>query len=367
MGNVIFVYKTESMSFIRSVVIIVLFVAVQGVFAQSYNTPESIEFYPADSSYFVSNAGTGEILKRSSNNELTLFISDLPAGPHGLELVGDTLYACTGSTVHAISAATGAIIQEIAVGGSFLNGITHKNNQLFITDFTAKKIYTYRIQENELNTFVSGLVKTPNGIVYDSINDRLVMVNWGADAPINAISLVDSTVSELTATDLNNCDGIAMDCDGNFYVASWSPQRISVFDNMFATEPLTADITGLSNAADIYYNALFDTLAIPSSGNDKVVMAYFESCIEVDTPVTISEIQSTTNMFYPNPAGDYFQLANAPEDINNIVLLNSLGQVVKSQYNDFHIIPLSNLLPGYYFVIITHSNNQYITGLIQKY
>jgi hypothetical protein len=35
----------------------------------------------------------------------------------------------------------------------------------------------------------SGLVKTPNGIVYDAANNRCVYVTWGSNAPINAIDL----------------------------------------------------------------------------------------------------------------------------------------------------------------------------------
>ncbi len=327
--------------------------AAFSAYAQTYNTPESVEYYPSDSSYFVANANSGEILKLTKNNTLENFVDGLPSGPHGLELVGDTLYACTGGSVHAINASSGEILFVIPIGGSFLNGITHVANQLFITDFSAKKIITYHIESNTFNTFVDGLVKTPNGIIYDSIDNKLVLVNWGGSAPINAISLADSTVTELTATALNNCDGIAMDCEGNFYVASWSPQRISIFDHAFSADPLTADITGMVNGADIYYNRFVDTLVIPSSGNNKVLKAYFESCVEVDTPVAIIAQNEITAHIYPNPVNNvlYIDLPKS-ENKSTFTVCNMMGEMILSQQPANNAIDVTELKPGCYILYI---------------
>jgi len=341
--------------------------AVTTSFGQSYNTPESVEYYPTDSSYFVANASSGEIFKLTANNALEYFVDGLPAGPHGLELVGDTLYACTGGSVHAINAATGEILFVIPIGGSFLNGITQAGNQLFITDFSAKKIITYRIASNTFNTFVDGLLKTPNGIIYDSIDNKLVLVNWGGSAPINAISLIDSTVTELTTTSLNNCDGIAMDCEGNFYVASWSPQRISVFDHSFTAEPLTADVTGILNAADIYYNRFVDTLVIPSSGNNKVIKAYFESCFNVDTPVTVAAQLNFNIGIHPNPVNEllYIDLPN-----NGIaytyLIYNMVGQLLIETHSPAHAINVTKLNSGQYMLYIENEDAQFTTVVFVK-
>lgn len=340
-----------ALSFKHSLIIVTLIVCQLAAYAQTYDTPESVEFYPADSSYFVANANGGAILKLNADNSLSPFVSGLAFGPHGLELVGDTLYACTGGTIHAFNASTGNMLFEIPIGGSFLNGITHVGNQLFITDFTERTIITYRINSNQFNVFVGGLLKTPNGIIYDSISNRLVMVNWGGSTPIIGISLTDSTTTELTTTSLNNCDGIAMDCSGNFYVSSWSPQRISIFDHTFTDAPLTADIPGIQNPADIYFNELFDTLVIPSSGNDKVIKAYFESCQIIDTSVSIITTLQSPIQIYPNPVGEVINYSGLTSGANTTIYIFDIqGKLVHQVIANNQPIPLEQLIPGIYFI-----------------
>ena len=69
---------------------------------QTLNGPESVEFDPNDGKYFVGNTGTGAILKLSPNGTLQNFATGVASGPYGLELVGDTLYACSGGNIKMI-------------------------------------------------------------------------------------------------------------------------------------------------------------------------------------------------------------------------------------------------------------------------
>lgn len=86
-----------------------------------------------------------------------------------------------------INRVTGATIATVTMGGTFLNGITHKGNDLFVTDFSAKKIHRFNLTTRAHNIFCSSLsAKTPNGIIYDDINDRLVSCYWGTNAPVHA-------------------------------------------------------------------------------------------------------------------------------------------------------------------------------------
>ena len=43
------------------------------------------------------------------------------------------------------------------------------------------------------------------------------------------INLTDSTTSTLTATNLSNNDGIAIDGMGNFYVSSWTLNKVTQY------------------------------------------------------------------------------------------------------------------------------------------
>lgn len=246
--------------------VIVLLFASAAAFGQAYNSPESIEFDYANNRWLIANDNAGNILARnSSSGAVTVFASGLSA-PHGIEIVDNTLYVCDGARIKGYDLTTAAAGMNLNLGATFLNGITHDNSgNLYATDFTAKKIYRINTLTSQFNVFVTGLTKSPNGIIYDQANNRCVFVNWGTNAPVMAVSLADSTVSTLTATTLGNCDGIAMDEYGNYYISSWNLNGVSKFNNTFTGGPVTV-ITGLNSPADIFYNTLNDTLGVPNSG-----------------------------------------------------------------------------------------------------
>ena len=143
---------------------------------------------------------------------------------------------------------------------------------LFITDFSAKKLYRYNIEENS-HYEICSFSKNPNGTYYDSINDRLLVVCWGNNAPIYEIDLINETYSTIINTGLGNLDGISMDQCGNFYVSAWSSNAIHKYNFDFLETEIIA--AGLSNPADIYYNQSDNILAIPNSGNNTVDFMFY--------------------------------------------------------------------------------------------
>jgi len=320
--------------------------------AQTLSGPESIEFDPNDGKYFVGNNTSGTIVKLSPNGTLQSYATGVASGPHGLELVADTLYVCDGANLKMLNRTTGATIALVSMGGSFLNGITHKGNNLYITDFSAKKIHRFDLTTRQHNIFASTInSKTPNGIIYDDIDDRLVYCCWGTNAPVHAISFDDSTVTQIGTTTLGNCDGISMNCSGDFYIASWSPNRVSKFSHTF-TGPATFMTTGISSPADIYYNRDQDSLYVPNSGNNTVRKAGDLSCL-----ISLEEYNNETNdgVFYPNPVKD--KLNFRKEDLsekNTCVVYNLQGkEVMRAEISATEpILDVSELKCGMYYAIV---------------
>ena len=238
--------------------------------AQTYNGPESVEFDASNNRYLISNTSGGNILARSASGTLTVFKSGISPAPYGLEILGNTVYACCGGFIKGFDLTTGNQVFNLNLGASFLNGITTDGvSNLFATDFSGKKIYRIKPASNSYNVMASNLVQSPNGICYDQARNRLVFVNWGSNAPIKALSLSDSLVLTLTSTNLGNCDGIVWNGLDTWYVSVWSGQKIVKFNANFSAAPVTV-ATGMSSPADIYYNTYSDTLSIPNSGNNTV-------------------------------------------------------------------------------------------------
>lgn len=317
--------------------------------AQTYSGPESVEYDVVGDRWLVSNTTSHEIIARSNSGALTVFASGLVSGPHGLEIVGNTLYACSGGSLKGFDLSTGSQTVNVNLGGSFLNGITHRGTDLFITDFSNKEIIRFNTLNNSFNDFITGLTKTPNGIIYDDINDRLVMVNWGTNAPIIGINISDSTYATLATTTLGNCDGIAMNCSGQFYVASWSPNRISRFDNDFVSAPVNMNVTGLSSPADIFYNQVEDTLGIPNSGNSTVKFVQYNDC----STQSIDEEMGTIFNIFPNPANEMIFIQSEKEN-SQMIISDQVGKIIANEkmISNSHSFDVSQLPSGIYFITI---------------
>ena len=332
-----------------------LLISFENLKSQNYSGPESVEFDYANNRYLISNTTSKTIIARDAAGNRTTFLSGFTSGPHGLEIVGNTLYACDGSRVKGYNLTTKAQVMNINLGATFLNGITHDNNgNLYVTDFSAKKIYRINHNAQTFNLYVTGLTKSPNGIIFDQPNNRLVFVNWGTNAPVNAINMADSSVSTLTTTTLGNCDGIATDGNGKFYVSAWSTNSVHLFTGNFTTAPVNV-WSGLSNPADIFYNVVSDTLACPNAGNNTVVFKYF------GTTVMTKEINKKTSIHvFPNPSNGILNISNPEQiEIENISLYDVTGKEIfnwqtASMQNFTFDISTMNLKNGVYFIKALH-------------
>lgn len=271
------------------------------VSAQSLTSIESAEFNPAGHQFLISNQNNLIVV-----NENGVPTSSLPiAVGYGMEVMGSYLFVISGNSVNCYDINTSTEISSVTISGAqFLNGMASDGlARIWVTDFAAKKIHEIDfsdLQNPIANVIVNNTVSTPNGICYDEINNRLVFVSWGNSAPIKAVSLDDYSVTTiLTNSGVGNIDGIDNDAYGNFFIASWSPNRITQYNNDFTVSQTITVSGGLNSPADIAYAEEIDTLIIPNSGNNTVRFVGFSA------PVSINEMSSSNSLqVYPNPSSD---------------------------------------------------------------
>ncbi|MAQ47312.1 MAG: hypothetical protein CMD27_00335 [Flavobacteriales bacterium] len=282
------------------------------IYSQNYNGPESIEYNSNNGSYYISNSNNGQILELNNDNDLSVFTSNInTGGPHGLELVGQTLFVCSGSNLLGYNW-FGNQILNYDMDGVFLNGITQRwegdeNDiiDLFITDFSGKKLYHYSIAENT-HYEVCSFDKNPNGVYYDYINSRLLVVFWGWNAPVYEVNIESGTYNTIINTGLSNLDGITMDQCGNFYISAWSSNAIHKYNSDFTETEII--IEGMSNPADICFNESDNIIGIPNSGNNTVEFINY-SCDNTNTTEHIrkNEIIFSTNLLGQSDNQSKFQ------------------------------------------------------------
>ncbi|MFK7757017.1 MAG: T9SS type A sorting domain-containing protein [Flavobacteriales bacterium] len=281
-------------------------------YAQSIGSTEAIEYDPTGNRWLITN-GSSILQQPSGTDDLEFFGSS--GASYGMEVMNDKLFAI-GGTVKAFDLDTEDQVMNTSISGAgFLNGMASDgaNNRIWITDFSNNRIYELDVAD--LDNPVSSMVVsntgcTPNGITYDEANNRLVFTCWsGGD--IKAVDLTDYSVSTLIDTGLNSIDGIDHDEDGNFYISSWSPTRITLLAEDFTVQE-TVTATGLSGPADISYAVQIDSLGIANSGNGSVTYIYFGATDNIKI------IEASNSLaIYPNPITENsyvsFSLAQASE------------------------------------------------------
>ena len=268
---------------------------------------ESVVYDAVAHRFLTSDDGTS-IVQRAGDGTISYFGSGLKA-KYGMEIMQGRLFALTTSTLYAYDLSTATQLAAIPIpGAGFLNGLASDGvSRLWATDFNAGKIYQIEVsslQQPVVTTLVASYGGTPNGIVYDAANNRLVVVSWGSNAPIKAVDLATQAVSTLVTTSLTNIDGIDKDGQGNFYIASWSPDRITRYTPDFASA-VTIPVVGLNNPADICYATTTDTLAIPNTGANNILFVGFTPISATQTEPGELPIRFSV---WPNPLTDESQL-----------------------------------------------------------
>ncbi len=248
--------------------------------AQTYQQIEATEYDPTQNRWLTGN-GTN-IIAQDENGDLSIFSEG--SATHGMEVMNGTLFAIyypgSSNFVKGYDLLTGEEVMSISFpSAGFLNGMGSdpSTDRIWVSDFGNNDII--EIDVSDLNdpiqqTVVSNTGSTPNGVVYDQIDDRLVFVSWGSNAAIKEVDLSDYSVSTIINSGLSNIDGIDMNAAGEFFISSWSPTRITQYAHDFSN-PITVTATGLSNPADISYGNEINTLGIANSGNETLTLIEF--------------------------------------------------------------------------------------------
>lgn len=330
--------------------------------AQTFSGPESIEYDAVNSRWLVGQSSSHKVLiYNPANGGLSELCTGMSVGPYGIEILGSVLYCCDGGRVKGYDLTSGALVFNVNLSATFLNGITSDGgSNLFVTDYSAKKIYRLNVLTSMFNVMTT-TIKSPNGIIYDGDANRCVFVTWGSNAPVQAMSLSDSTISTLITTTLSNCDGIIRDQQKYWYLSAWGSGSLNKTDSAFSYMP-TPVMTGLSSPADLGINSAGDSIGIPNSGAANNVVFY-----AIPNSTGINEAVSHQLNLFPNPASNRISISiDEPVTDGIIELINSSGKIIASDKANgmLFFIDRSEFPTGNYFVRISSNRTKTITKKI---
>ena len=328
------------------------------------NNPESVVYDSAHHRYLVSNWEDGNIIQIDSLEQQDYFNTELESTA-GLHIAGDTLYVSSNegqySGIIGFLLSTGEIVFHVNITEKLLlNDITSDlDANLYVTDTDAHKIYKISINNMTYTTFVSSGLGWPNGIIFDSINNRLLVLNGGLpDNPLIAVSLEDSTTSTVVETGFNAIDGLTTDNNGNTYFSSWVSDKVYRYDESF-TNPPEVISSGHNNPADIFFNKLNNILAVPNFNANTV--DFIPIIFTVQEEIREKGILKETA--FPNPFTDQISLSfYLPEKTHTRILVydilgNRIAELVNKELSKGeHSISwnstdyIGNLKSGIYFI-----------------
>jgi sugar lactone lactonase YvrE len=339
-----------------------MLLALPGI-AQTFQSPESVEWDNANSRWLIANTNDGKILQQTVGQSPADFASGCTQGPYGIEILGNVLYANDGGRIRGYSLATGTEVFNLNLGATFLNGLTTDGDSvLYATDFSGDKIYRVNPATNQFYLLVNNLPAAPNGIVYDAANERCLFVNWGSNAKIKAMSVLPPyTVTDVMSTTLGNCDGISRDQYGYYYVTAWSNNRLNRVSPDFSGTP-TALATVLSYPADIDIKIdAIDTAGVPNTSSNTVVYIPLASSANVDE----QQLNEAALYFFYNAGNEtgivdvvlptHEEVSITVHDLNGKVLLSEVKTPEFSGKNYFELV-LGQLPKGTYVLTVQQKN-----------
>ena len=272
--------------------------------AQNYlNGAECVSFDEAHNRYLVSSFYNGCIVAIDTSGNQSLFITAL-GNVLSHCLYDNKIYLSRGRSVQGYDLDDTTLVLEVSIPESKqLDGMTADTSGfLYVLDYVfddsaPDRIFKINLSTGTYSPFVtSGLAGKPQDVIFDAPNNRLLVVGYVQNAPIEAVSLEDSTVSAVVYPTTGYFDGIAFDRNYNIFVSNSKYDSVFRYDSTLSNPPIliTSEII---QCANIGYNRRDNILAVPSfiqntvtfipdiyqldNDDDGVVNAY-DNCI--DTP-----------------------------------------------------------------------------------
>jgi heat shock protein HslJ len=202
---------------------------------------------------------------------------------------------------------------------------------------------------------VTAFSQSPNPDLYQTWYLRFVQAN--DLTPAYTISEITPTVTP-TLTILNTLEfsGVG-DCNtftGSFSNVTNDQWGISVFAQ---TQIIcnTPPLGGFEGGYFGFLNTQGGWYQIVPEGNGLVLMMYnpiFGSAIFQNFSLKAAGFEKESIALYPNPSTGIFNLDSKQLQVSKIQVVNSLGQLVKTQLNTFEVIDIADVPVGVYILKI---------------
>jgi len=300
------------------------------------NGPECVSFDSLNNRYLVSNWNNGSIIAIDSSGNHSYFKQGLG---HALGncIAGNTFYVSLGTVILGLNLdnPNDTIMYLPITGTTQMDGMTvDDNNHLYVVASIQAKIYKVNLLNQTYSLFVSsGVSARPQDVIYDKNYNRLLICSWYDNSPIQAVSLNDSTLSNLVTTPMGNCDGLALDENGNYYFSSWATNSIHIYNTTFINPPDLFS-SGHNGPSNLCFNSRDNIIAVPNFNSNSISLISIAPTSVGENNPALSEFKLLQN--YPNPFNPKTTInyTITESGVVSIKVFNALGNEIKMLLNE---------------------------------
>lgn len=246
--------------------------------------------------------------------------------------------------------------------------------EIFVADTFNRRLQKFDSAGNHLLTFGTfgqgeGEIFAPQGIAFAANSDLLVVdglnkvLRYTQNGEFVAEWGKDYSSSEPNANDLNYPSDVAVDNDGNIYIADSGNYRIQIYDPSGIYINTINILDGGSQVAPKGV-ALDNSGKLYITGNDKIFI--YDTSNLSDSPITwggsgteLGLLGGATGIFIDKISGDIYV---AEETNNRVTIFNSNGQVLTT-------LGKPGLVDGYFYFpqdVTIVNDNVYITDMLNN-
>jgi sugar lactone lactonase YvrE len=237
------------------------------------NLPESVAFDSTNNCYLVSNAGDGAIIRIDDSGDQSYFTPAADRISLGNVIVGDTFYVSVDQArVIGLNVNTAdTVLNVVITGANGLDGMSaDTSGNVYVIDTRVGRIFRISLADYSYTLFATGLGTSPQDMIFDPVNNRLLICSYFEDSPIQSVSIPGGTVAIEVVTPVGFYDGITCDGDGNIYLASHVNGGLIYRYGPDLTNPPELISNFQIEPAGLDYNIRDNVLAIPNFGGNRV-------------------------------------------------------------------------------------------------
>jgi hypothetical protein len=161
----------------------------------------------------------------------------------------------------------------------FLNDVAVKDDStLFVSATNSNQIFQVNLKENNFALLETEPLLGPNGLFYQSEENKLYCAEWGTGDPNGRLIAIDPPTGKIKVLHQHtgNLDGIAFLRSGNLVFSDWASNSILELDMIggelttFYINPDMAGTDSINGPADIWFDTASDQLYVPFMIDSKV-------------------------------------------------------------------------------------------------